>query len=298
MIKNQNTSFEGYFEDYRSEILKSKNLYKISFDSPNLKGSIPKQSAKITLSGDNGKPKTDQNTTQDDSFLNYTLTSEQSRVLNENQSEMTINETKDPSGYSSGFIKEVSDNINVAKNAVNDAKIRKAKVSGRLRRRLTSQMCDAIQKEYNKVTQLLRSLEEKSNKVIRKKLQNLKQIFRRNEEKDFAKAEAEIFGLIQQVKCSVVYLSDVKSQIEQGKFSYHLKGAGKQSELIENEFSEKYESKLMYLIENMTKTLSLRLSGIITHYQKFKIHVSDYNKKEKSKQNAILGKESVSGRQE
>lgn len=157
-------------------------------------------------------------------------------------------------------------------------------------------LCDAIEKEYKKILKMLGNLETKSNKIIRKKLQNLKQIFRRNEEKEFAKGEAEIFGIIQQVKCSIVYLNDVKSEIEEAKYSYHLKRGPKQGGLMENEFSEKFESKLIYLIGNMSKTLSLRLSRIITHYQKFKIHVSDYDKKEKIKHKAISGKETISGR--
>lgn len=38
------------------------------------------------------------------------------------------------------------------------------------------------------------------------------------------------------------------------------------------------------MIQNLTKTLSQKLSDILTHYQKFKIHIKEYRKKTESKQ--------------
>lgn len=51
--------------------------------------------------------------------------------------------------------------------------------------------------------------------------------------------------------------------------------------------SKRYESKLIYFIQNLTKTLSQKLSDILTHYQKFKIYIKEYRKKTESKHSKI-----------
>ena len=143
---------------------------------------------------------------------------------------------------------------------------------------INSKLCSSISREYTNIVKNLEKLEEKSNRIIRRKLQNLKQIFKKKVDKEFNEQESQIFKLIKQIKISLVYLNDIKTELEDAKFCYPLKSS-KRDGLIENEVQEKFESKLIYLVSNITRSLTMRLSDVITHYQKFKRYVNDYQKK-------------------
>jgi hypothetical protein len=144
---------------------------------------------------------------------------------------------------------------------------------------------------------MLTDLDEKSNKIIRKKLQNLKQIFKKKVDKEFHQNESDLFKKINQIKYSIVYLNDIKTEIENNKYSYHLKTDPKKEIIVGNEEeSEKYGSKMIYFVSNMTKKLTNQLSRTITNYQKFKMYIHDYNQKNNTKQSNTKSSQNISGK--
>ena len=98
-----------------------------------------------------------------------------------------------------------------------------------------------------------------------------------------------------QIKISIVFFNDIKTEIENNKYSYKLKAYIKDNELTDHRMNEKFESKLIYLLMNITKTQTQNLSKIITNYQKFKIYIKDYNKKKNKKPNSDNSTDNITG---
>lgn len=69
----------------------------------------------------------------------------------------------------------------------------------------------------------MNQIQNKIEKVIKKNLQNLKRVFQIGKDLNFTEDEREIFNTVQQAKIKIMFITDLRTEIMNQKFSYTLK---------------------------------------------------------------------------
>lgn len=69
----------------------------------------------------------------------------------------------------------------------------------------------------------MKKIQNNIEKVIKKNLQNLKRVFQIKNDLNFTQDEKEVFEMIQQAKIKIVFITDLRTELINQKFSYPLK---------------------------------------------------------------------------